>query len=78
MGKGDKKSKRGKIYRGTFGKRRHRKKAGFIPLIVKNEEKKSEEKKPVEPKPEVKAEKQKPVRKKAEKKVAEKEKPAKE
>ncbi len=45
MGKGDKKSKRGKIFRGTFGKRRPRKAKSFVPVSeVKDEKKKSEKK----------------------------------
>ena len=39
MGKGDKKSKRGKIYRGTFGKRRLRKKQNTWVAVPKEKEK---------------------------------------
>ena len=78
MGKGDKKSKRGKINRGTFGKRRLRKKEGFQRIITPKDEKKIVEKKPEEPKPEVKTEKKKTTRKKKEKKDSEKEDTAKE
>ena len=52
MGKGDKKSKRGKIFRGTFGKRRPRKSRSFTTSHVVKSEKKKEEKKTDVPKPE--------------------------
>jgi ribosomal small subunit protein bTHX len=39
MGKGDRKSKRGKIWRGTTGKRRHKKKKIIIPEKSKKPEK---------------------------------------
>lgn len=58
MGKGDKKSKRGKIFRGTFGKRRPRKAKSltFVPAV--KDEKIKKEKKTVVLKPkELKAEK---------------------
>ena len=58
MGKGDKKSKRGKIFRGTFGKRRARKTKLYTPPPVVKDEKKKEEKKIEAVKPEeVKTEK---------------------
>lgn len=41
MGKGDRKSKRGKIHRGTYGRRRHRK----IKPVFEVKEDKAEKKK---------------------------------
>ena len=35
MGKGDQRSKRGKIWRGTFGKRRRPKKRKSIKIVLK-------------------------------------------
>ena len=65
MGKGDKRSKRGKINRGTFGKRRKRKTQTYKPSPVTEEKTK---------KVEVKAEKKKTTRKKSTKKDTDKEK----
>ena len=70
MGKGDKKTKRGKIFRGTFGKHRPRKRHLEWIALPKEKEKVKEEV-PVE---EVKAETKKVVKKKpAKKKTAKKE-----
>ena len=71
MGKGDKKSRRGKIYRGTFGKRRSHKKVKqttAVPVAKKVEE---EEKK------EIAVEEVKPEKGKSEKATAEEKKPRK-
>ncbi len=58
MGKGDKKSKRGKIFRGTFGKRRPRKAKSITHVSAVKDEQKKNEKKVVVVKPEeVKTEK---------------------
>jgi 30S ribosomal protein S31 len=56
MGKGDKKTRRGKIILGTFGARRRRKKSGHTDLKLLNvaEEKSLKEKKPVKEQAEVK------------------------
>jgi len=43
MGKGDKKSKKGKIWRGTYGKRRPKKKKTIIPEKVQKPEKPQKE-----------------------------------
>lgn len=40
MGKGDKKSKRGKIIMGSYGKRRPRKKVKAVPVKAKGKKKK--------------------------------------
>lgn len=82
MGKGDKKSKRGKINRGTYGKRRRRKSRKYIPeqktdvKPQKTEVKEKVEEKEVvkEEVPEVKTEKKKTTRKKTTKKTTKKEK----
>lgn len=61
MGKGDKKSRRGKIYRGSFGKRRPHKKVkqiATVPVAKKAEEEENKEAAVEEVKPE-KAEKEK-------------------
>ncbi|MCG6961169.1 30S ribosomal protein THX [bacterium BMS3Abin03] len=76
MGKGDKKSRRGKIYRGSFGKRRLRKKIKNIVITpvaekVEKEEKKEttvEEVKPEKEKTEKAAVEEKPKKKKSTKK----------
>jgi len=54
MGKGDKKSKRGKINRGTFGVRRPRKRNKPIAVVVAPE-KKTKSKTKAEPKAKAKA-----------------------
>jgi 30S ribosomal protein S31 len=56
MGKGDKKTRRGKIILGTFGVRRRRKKeaAKDIKPLIATKEKEIKEKKPVKEKAEVK------------------------
>jgi len=76
VGKGDKRSKRGKINRGTFGKRRRRKTQTYKPAPVTEEKtKKTEVKETDEPVvTEVKAEKKKTTRKKTTKKDTDKEK----
>jgi 30S ribosomal protein S31 len=71
MGKGDKKSRRGKIYRGTFGKRRPHKKAKQIVAIPVAEKVEEEEKK------EAAVEEVKPEKEKTEKTAAEEKKPRK-
>lgn len=53
MGKGDLKSRRGKIYRGSFGKRRPRKKAKHIAAVPVVEKVKKEETSIAEIKPEI-------------------------
>ena len=84
MGKGDKKSKRGKIFRGTFGKRRPRKAKSFVAIpaeqiTAKKEEKKIEETKPiskvtkVEKAEKAKTDKKKTTKKKSTKKGTDKE-----
>jgi 30S ribosomal protein S31 len=77
MGKGDKKSKRGKINRGTFGKRRIRKTKKHVSTPVTEENKKKIEVKTEEPKPELKTEMKKTTRKKKEKTGSDKENSAK-
>lgn len=42
MGKGDKKSKRGKIFKGSYGKRRPKKKI-IVKAAIESKEKKKEE-----------------------------------
>lgn len=37
MGKGDKKTRRGKIFQGSYGVLRPKKKAGYVPMIAKAE-----------------------------------------
>ena len=76
MGKGDKKTKRGKIFTGSYGKHRPRKAKRYVPAITikdetvkdneKVEEAESIEKKPIELKTE-----KKPKEEKAEKKPKE-------
>ncbi|NLL29322.1 MAG: 30S ribosomal protein THX [Bacteroidales bacterium] len=56
MGKGDMKTKRGKIHRGTYGKNRTRKVAKSTVASVKNEEEKAVKVKKTTTKPEVKSE----------------------
>jgi 30S ribosomal protein S31 len=79
MGKGDKKSKRGKIFRGTFGKRRQRKAKSYVAIpaeqiTAKKEEKKIEETKPIAKVTKVeKIEKKKTTKKKSTKKGTDKE-----
>jgi 30S ribosomal protein S31 len=78
VGKGDKKSKRGKINRGTYGKRRARKTHKYVPAPVIEEKKKKTEVKTEEANPvvkaEVKPEKKKTTKKKTEKKETKKKK----
>jgi 30S ribosomal protein S31 len=72
MGKGDKKTKRGKVYRGTFGKHRLRKKQNTWVAVPKEKEKVKKEETTEEVKAEVKKEvKKKPGRKKTVKKESE-------
>ena len=66
MGKGDKKSKRGKVYRGTFGKHRPRNKQK--PWVAVPKEKEIEKAKKEESTEEVKPETTKVVKKKPGKK----------
>ena len=82
MGKGDKKTRRGKIFTGSYGKHRPRKAKGIVPVItvkddtvkenVKVEKAESIEKKPLElqaeKKPEVLITEKKPKEVEAEKK----------
>ncbi len=39
MGKGDKRTRRGKIFAGSFGKTRPKKKKGFTPTLEKGDKK---------------------------------------
>ena len=76
MGKGDKRTKRGKVYRGTFGKHRLRRKQKTWVAAPKEKEKEKEQVKEVAAVEEVKEEtkkvvKKKPGRKKAVKKESE-------
>ncbi|WP_333967948.1 30S ribosomal protein THX [Aquimarina algiphila] len=71
MGKGDKKTRRGKIWIGTYGRLRRRKKATAVPKVAKPKAKSTTKAKPkteVEPEP-----KAKPVAKKSTEKKVEKE-----
>jgi 30S ribosomal protein S31 len=70
MGKGDKKSKRGKIYRGTFGKHRLRKKQKTWVAVPKEKEKEKEKVKEAEAVEDVKAQTKKAVKKKPGRKKA--------
>jgi len=73
MGKGDKKSKRGKIFRGTFGKRRPRKAKSITHVsAVKDQQKKNEKKTDIVRPEEVKPEKKIAVPSKMEKVKTEK------
>ena len=65
MGKGDKKSRRGKIYRGSFGKKRPHTKAKHIVAVPVSEKVGKEEKK------EAAVEEVKPVKEEKEKAAAE-------
>jgi ribosomal small subunit protein bTHX len=71
MGKGDKKSRRGKIYRGSFGKRRPRKKIKNIATVPTSKKVVKEEKK------DTAVEEVKPEKKKTEKAAVEEKKPKK-
>ena len=73
MGKGDKKSKRGKIFRGTYGKRRPRKAKSITHVsAVKDEQKRNEKKTDIVRPEEVKTEKKITVPSKIEKVKTEK------
>jgi len=65
MGKGDKKSKRGKIFRGSFGKSRPRKTKAIITVPAVKDEKETAESSKTE---KVKTEKKKTTKKKSAKK----------
>ena len=67
MGKGDKKSRRGKIYAGSFGKRRPRKRNNMNTVVKPEKVKKEEAPKPEAEPEKVKTEKTAPEEKKTKK-----------